>query len=41
MEARAKGLPEPNIPPLPDKKVKEISEMYVEMFEKITGESFR
>jgi phosphoribosylaminoimidazole-succinocarboxamide synthase len=41
MEARKKGLPEPEIPPLPDKKVKEISSLYVEMFERITGESFR
>jgi phosphoribosylaminoimidazole-succinocarboxamide synthase len=41
MEARNKGLPEPEIPPLPDKKVKEISNLYVEMFERITGESFR
>jgi phosphoribosylaminoimidazole-succinocarboxamide synthase len=41
MEARNKGLPEPEIPPLPDKKVKEISSLYVEMFERITGESFR
>ncbi|MEM2944532.1 MAG: phosphoribosylaminoimidazolesuccinocarboxamide synthase [Methanomassiliicoccales archaeon] len=41
MEARRNGLPEPDIPPLPQDKVEEISEMYIEMFEKITGESFR
>lgn len=41
MEARKKGLPEPDIPPLPENKIKEISDLYIEMFEKITGESFR
>lgn len=41
MEARKNNLPEPDIPPLPNKKVKEISDLYVEMFERITGESFR
>lgn len=41
MQAREKGEPEPDIPPLPEGKVKEISNLYVEMFEKITGESFR
>jgi phosphoribosylaminoimidazole-succinocarboxamide synthase len=41
MEARKNSLPEPDIPPLPDQKVKEISSLYVEMFERITGESFR
>jgi phosphoribosylaminoimidazole-succinocarboxamide synthase len=41
MEARKKGLPESDIPPLPDQKVREISSLHVEMFERITGESFR
>ena len=41
MEARRKGAPEPDIPPLPDEMVQEISEMYIDMFERITGESFR
>ncbi|MCQ5375083.1 MAG: phosphoribosylaminoimidazolesuccinocarboxamide synthase [Methanomassiliicoccales archaeon] len=41
MEARRKGLPEPDIPPLPKNKIEEISDLYIEMFEKITGESFR
>lgn len=41
LEARRNGSPEPDIPPLPDKKVKEMSDLYIEMFERITGESFR
>ncbi|MEM0449170.1 MAG: phosphoribosylaminoimidazolesuccinocarboxamide synthase [Methanomassiliicoccales archaeon] len=39
--ARKAGRPEPPIPPLPEEKVKEVSKLYVEMFERITGESFR
>jgi len=41
LEARKNNSPEPDIPALPTKKVKEISDLYVEMFERITGESFR
>ncbi len=41
MAAREKGGPEPDIPPLPDELVKRVSDLYVEMFERITGESFR
>jgi phosphoribosylaminoimidazole-succinocarboxamide synthase len=41
MEARRQGKPEPAIPPLPEERVEEVSDMYVEMFERITGESFR
>jgi phosphoribosylaminoimidazole-succinocarboxamide synthase len=41
MEARKNKKEEPPIPPLAKGKVKEISELYVEMFERITGESFR
>jgi len=41
VEARENGLEEPPIPPLPAEKAKEISDLYVEMFERITGESFR
>jgi len=41
MEARREGREEPPIPPLPPEKVKEVSELYIDMFEKITGESFR
>ncbi|MCK5547699.1 MAG: phosphoribosylaminoimidazolesuccinocarboxamide synthase [Thermoplasmata archaeon] len=38
--ARREGLKEPDIPPLPDETVKEVSNLYVDMFEKITGEVF-
>jgi phosphoribosylaminoimidazole-succinocarboxamide synthase len=41
MAARRAGLPEPEIPPLPEERVEEFSELYIEMFERITGESFR
>ena len=41
MKARKAKQPEPPIPPLPGEKVKEISDLYIEMFERITGESFR
>jgi len=39
--ARREGREEPEIPPLPDDKVEEFSQLYIEMFERITGESFR
>ncbi len=41
MEARDKGLPEPNIPPLPADLLKQVSDLYVNLFERITGEKFR
>ena len=41
MAAREIGAPEPDIHPLPDELVKRVSDLYVEMFERITGESFR
>ncbi len=41
MEARKAGKPEPDIPPLPGEEVKRVSELYIEMFERLTGESFR
>ena len=41
MEARKQGKPEPKIPALPADKIKEVSDLYVEMFELITGESYR
>lgn len=41
MEARMQRRPEPPIPPLPDAEVEKISELYIEMFERLTGESFR
>lgn len=40
-EARRMGKAEPRIPALPESKIKEVSELYKEMFERITGESFR
>jgi phosphoribosylaminoimidazole-succinocarboxamide synthase len=40
-EARKMGKPEPKIPALPEAKIREVSELYKEMFELITGESFR
>jgi len=40
-EARRLGKPEPKIPALPEAKIKEVSELYKDMFERITGESFR
>jgi len=41
MEARKMGKPEPKMTALPESKIKEISELYKDMFERITGESFR
>jgi len=41
MDARAKGSPEPPIPALPKDVVKRTSDLYVSMFERITGEKFR
>jgi len=40
-EARKMNKPEPKIPALPESKIKEISELYIDMFERITGESYR
>jgi len=40
-EARRMGKAEPKIPALPEAKIREISELYKDMFERITGESFR
>jgi len=41
MEARNVGKVEPKIPSLPEAKIKEISELYIDMFERITGESYK
>jgi phosphoribosylaminoimidazole-succinocarboxamide synthase len=41
MEARKMGKAEPKIPSLPETKIKEMSELYIDMFERITGESYR
>ena len=40
-EARRLGKPEPKIPALPEAKIREVSELYKDMFERITGESYR
>ncbi len=40
-EARRQGKPEPKMPALPADKIEEISSLYIEMFERITGESYR
>ncbi|TLZ62067.1 MAG: phosphoribosylaminoimidazolesuccinocarboxamide synthase [Methanobacteriota archaeon] len=41
MAARKAGRPEPDIPPLPDNVLKEASELYISLFERLTGERFR
>lgn len=41
MAARDEGRPEPDIQPLPDEMVQRVSQLYIDMFERITGESFR
>jgi phosphoribosylaminoimidazole-succinocarboxamide synthase len=40
-EARKHGKPEPKIPTLPAGKIEEISALYIDMLERITGESYR
>ncbi len=40
MEARENSLPEPDIPALPEDIVKRTSKLYVDMYERITGEKF-
>jgi phosphoribosylaminoimidazole-succinocarboxamide synthase len=41
MEARKNGQPEPPIPALPEAEIKKVTNLYIEMFERLTGESFR
>ncbi len=41
VESRKMGKGEPRIPALPEAKIKEISDLYMDMFERITGESYR
>ena len=41
MNARKKGLEEPAIPPLPREIVEKVSEIYIRLFEDITGQPFR
>jgi phosphoribosylaminoimidazole-succinocarboxamide synthase len=38
--ARSEGREEPPIPPLPDDIAKEVSDLYVNIFERLTGEEF-
>ena len=40
-EVRKKGKQEPKMPALPAEKIEEISALYIDMFERITGESHR
>ncbi len=39
--ARDEGNPEPDIPALPDEMIKEASNLYINMYERIIGEKFR
>jgi phosphoribosylaminoimidazole-succinocarboxamide synthase len=41
MDARAAGKPEPDIPPLPEEITKQVSDLYVNLFERLTGQTFR
>lgn len=41
MDARAAKKPEPDIPALPDDVIRQVSELYVGLFERLTGEAFR
>lgn len=40
MKAREEGTPEPDIPPLPQDIIDRVSRLYVDMYERITGEKF-
>lgn len=40
-DARDEGRTEPDIPALPEPMIKEVSNLYINMFERITGEKFR
>jgi phosphoribosylaminoimidazole-succinocarboxamide synthase len=40
-KARKEGKAEPDIPPLPDNMVKQASDIYVKLFEDMTGQHFR
>jgi phosphoribosylaminoimidazole-succinocarboxamide synthase len=41
MTARDSGQPEPDIPPLNNEKVGQVSKLYIELYEKISGQKFR
>lgn len=38
--AREEGREEPDIPPLPEEIIKQVSALYITLFERITGEEF-
>ncbi len=40
MKARNSGQEEPPIPPLPNEVISQVSEIYIQLFEDLTGESF-
>src|SRR4030043_1921228 len=39
-DAREKGKPEPDIPPLPGDMISRVTEVYINLYEKITGKKF-
>jgi phosphoribosylaminoimidazole-succinocarboxamide synthase len=41
MLARKNHLPEPDIPALPRAMVEKVSQMYIGLYERLTGERFR
>ena len=41
MKARKNKEQEPDIPPLPREKVEEVSKLYIDLYERMTGERFR
>jgi len=41
MDTRTAGKPEPDIPPLPEEITKQVSDLYVHLFERLTGQTFR
>jgi phosphoribosylaminoimidazole-succinocarboxamide synthase len=40
MKARNRGQEEPSIPPLPEDIIKQVSEIYIQLYEDLTGQSF-
>jgi len=41
MKAREKGEEEPPIPPLPNRTIQQVSQIYIDLFEDLTGQTFR
>ncbi len=39
-EARAKGIEEPKIPPMPESLIRDASEIYIDLYERLTGKTF-